>query len=169
MRTYRPSKTSIPYWRWEEAFDKFGFNDGDGIVMTEVVANRLRCAGYVVRTTVWGCHNTIIDRIERDGRSIIPDTANVGYDHPGHYLPEEVVRLLDSLHDEPQACAPDNGRRVQWADLVLLNFCRDSGGHIDDALPDLLADLMHWCRNEGRDFEQALDRARMHFEAEVQP
>lgn len=22
------------YWRWEEAFDKFGFNDGDGQVKT---------------------------------------------------------------------------------------------------------------------------------------
>ena len=27
------------YWTWEEAFDKFGFNDGDGLVMTYEVAD----------------------------------------------------------------------------------------------------------------------------------
>ena len=26
------------YWEWEDAFDKFGFEDGDGLVMTHKVA-----------------------------------------------------------------------------------------------------------------------------------
>ena len=35
-------------WSWEEAFDKFGFEDGDGLVMTDVVAAVLQDAGYSV-------------------------------------------------------------------------------------------------------------------------
>ena len=45
------------YWRWEEAFDKFGFGDGDGQVMTHVVEHVLRAAGYVVSSEPWGLHN----------------------------------------------------------------------------------------------------------------
>jgi hypothetical protein len=47
-------------WRWEEAFDKFGFGDGDGQVMTSDVAHVLRAAGYVVASAPWGLHNTTI-------------------------------------------------------------------------------------------------------------
>ena len=28
-------------WSWEEAFSKWGFNDGDGIVMTDEVAQAM--------------------------------------------------------------------------------------------------------------------------------
>ena len=35
-------------WSWEDAFEKFGFGDGEGVVMTEVVADVLRTAGYTV-------------------------------------------------------------------------------------------------------------------------
>jgi hypothetical protein len=34
-------------WRWEEAFDKFGFDDGGSLVMTDDVANVLRKAGFI--------------------------------------------------------------------------------------------------------------------------
>lgn len=34
------------HWQWEEAFDKFGFNDGDGQVETWQVADVLSKAGY---------------------------------------------------------------------------------------------------------------------------
>jgi hypothetical protein len=35
-------------WSWDEAFNKFGFGDGDGLVMTNQVADALRAAGYTV-------------------------------------------------------------------------------------------------------------------------
>ena len=35
---------AIHTWSWEEAFDKFGFNDGDGLVMTNRVVQVLRDA-----------------------------------------------------------------------------------------------------------------------------
>ena len=50
-------------WLWEEAFDKFGFGDGDGIVMTEHVANALRKHGYVVTAEPLGVHNVAITSI----------------------------------------------------------------------------------------------------------
>lgn len=83
------------HWQWEEAFDKFGFGDGDGQVMTDDVAQVLRAAGYAVAVAPWGLHNTTIYSIKRDGVELIPNTANVGYDDPRKYLPKHIVRLLD--------------------------------------------------------------------------
>ena len=83
-------------WNWSEAFDKFGFNDGDGQMMTEEVADVLRQAGYTVATTGWGLHNTVIDSITHRGRELIDfDNITFGYDEPRVYLPKSVVALLD--------------------------------------------------------------------------
>lgn len=82
-------------WNWEEAFDKFGFGDGDDIVMTEHVAEALRKVGYIVNVEAWGCHNVVITSIERRGKSLIPDNANLGYADPRDYLPARIVKFLD--------------------------------------------------------------------------
>jgi hypothetical protein len=50
-------------WNWEEAFDKLGFRDGDGLVETQTVADALMDAGYEVVVEEWGRHNTIITEI----------------------------------------------------------------------------------------------------------
>ncbi|MDX1922430.1 MAG: hypothetical protein SFW65_04815 [Alphaproteobacteria bacterium] len=84
-------------WFWEEAFDKFGFGDGDDVVMTHVVADVLGRHGYNVTITPWGMHNDIITSIlDADGIEQIPETANLGYDEPREYLPESIVKLLDT-------------------------------------------------------------------------
>jgi hypothetical protein len=83
-------------WTWEEAFNKFGFGDGNGQVMTVTVAQVLREAGYTVEFHVWGLHNVVIDSIKRDGVELIPPSANVGYDDPRKYLPRRVKRILDA-------------------------------------------------------------------------
>lgn len=82
-------------WNWEEAFDKFGFGDGDGLVMTEHVANALRYHGYAVTVEPWGCHNITIASIQLGSIEQIPDTAPVGYGNPREYLPPVIVQLLD--------------------------------------------------------------------------
>jgi hypothetical protein len=82
-------------WRWEEAFDKFGFGGGDGQVMTDMVAQVLREAGYTVETHPWGMHNVVIDSIKRNRRDLIPAGANCGYGDPRKYLPTSLLRLLD--------------------------------------------------------------------------
>ena len=83
------------HWTWEEAFDKFGFGDGDGQLMTDHVVTALEAAGYDATTSKWTLHNEIIDSITKDGVALIPPTAKLGYDDPRWYLPEDIVRLLD--------------------------------------------------------------------------
>ena len=83
-------------WKWEEAFDKFGFEDGDGLVMTEHVADALRAAGYVVIIEPWGCHNITIASIKLGKKELIPLKAKLGYDDPRTYLPKKIVGLLDA-------------------------------------------------------------------------
>lgn len=87
-------------WSWEEAFDKFGFGDGDGLVMTEVVADALRAAGCEVKVQPWGIHNVVITAISRNGTALVPESVNVGYDDPRDYLPTELVALLDEAFPE---------------------------------------------------------------------
>ncbi len=83
------------HWCWAEAFDKFGFNDGESQVEPESVADALRDAGYSVVTEPWGLHNITIMSITRDGVELIPDDITYGYDDPAGYLPKAVVELLD--------------------------------------------------------------------------
>ncbi|MGD9658487.1 MAG: hypothetical protein AB7U61_12775 [Methylocystis sp.] len=95
--TYCQSCGSRHEWRWEEAFDKFGFGDGDGLVMTDEVARILIEAGYTVTTEHWGMHNVIITSIKRSAAEQIPEKAILGYDDPRGYLPAAIVSLLDSV------------------------------------------------------------------------
>lgn len=82
-------------WFWREAFDKFGFGDGDDEVFTEVVAEVLTKEGYAVESERWGLHNTVITSIKKHGVEQIPSDAHVGYDDPRDFLPEAIVAVLD--------------------------------------------------------------------------
>ena len=95
-------------WSWEEAFQKFGFGDGDGNVFTADVAAVLRAAGYGVEHHVWGVHNDVILAITKDGANLIPPDAKVGYDNPRRYLPQPIVKLLD---EKLPSTAPANRKR----------------------------------------------------------
>jgi hypothetical protein len=59
------------FWRWEEAFDKFGFGDGDGPNETWQVEDVLNGAGYKTKIIRWTLHNTLITSIRRDGKELI--------------------------------------------------------------------------------------------------
>jgi len=86
------------HWLWEEAFDKFGFNDGDGQVETWLVEDALTDAGYEVKVDQWGIHNTIIVSIKKNADEIIPyedKEVSLGYSCPRNYLPAEIISLLD--------------------------------------------------------------------------
>lgn len=83
------------WWSWEEAFSKFGFNDGDGDVYTDEVVAVLENAGYKACAEKWGIHNVVISSIEKDGVELIPDDVGLGYGDPRKYLPAEIVTLLD--------------------------------------------------------------------------
>jgi hypothetical protein len=99
---------AIHHWKWEEAFEKFGFDDGDGIIMTDTVVATLEAAGYAVNAEPWGMHNVIITSIKRKGRELIPAKAKVGYDDPRKYLPKAVIKVLDA------AFAADSEEVAPW-------------------------------------------------------
>lgn len=93
-------------WSWEEAFDKFGFEDGDGLVMTEAVAGALRKGGYDVTVEAWGLHNIVITTIGKSGRSLISDKVNLGYDDPRKFLPKKIIALLDETFTDDTEVEP---------------------------------------------------------------
>lgn len=85
-------------YHWHEAFAKFGYDDGDGKVETLLVAKILRNAGYTVKYSRWGPHNTIIYSIQKDGVEYMPlhDTRFIiGYDDPQIYLPDSIQDVLN--------------------------------------------------------------------------
>ena len=60
-----------------------------------------------------------------------------------------------------------NDSRAEWAGAALSTFMRETGTDREDALVDLLADLIHWADRNRNDFDAALERARLHYEAET--
>ena len=101
-----PTCLSARNWSWTEAFDKFGFDDGDGLVMTHVVVKALRRAGYAVTAEPWGWHNVTITSIRLKRVQMIPEDANLGYDDPRDYLPKEIIDLLDQAFPEGEEVEP---------------------------------------------------------------
>ena len=89
------------YWEWEDAFNKFGFEDGDGLVMTHKVAEFIDSLGYEVRYETWGVHNKIIQEIKKDDKLIMDweilekKGYSLGYDSPRQYLAKDLVAALD--------------------------------------------------------------------------
>ena len=68
---------------------------------------------------------------------------------------------------------PDNAARAAWAYAAVEAFrdvCRGSPLDCEDgmqeAIGDLLANIMHLARQEGLDPEAMINTGRMHFEAE---
>ncbi len=60
-----------------------------------------------------------------------------------------------------------NDQRAAWAGCAIAAFMEATGTDAGDALPDLLADVMHWCDRQDCDFDVALERGRDHYEAET--
>jgi len=59
-----------------------------------------------------------------------------------------------------------NKDRAEWAAAALRHFQCIAGTYHDDALTDLLCDLHHWSDRENANFQNALETARMHYQAE---
>ena len=77
--------------------------------------------------------------------------------------------MTQSQHRVPAPGDPDglNHERAEWAGLALKAFIHASGTDEPESLGDLLCNLMHWSDRENFDFDAALDRARVHYEAET--
>jgi hypothetical protein len=60
-----------------------------------------------------------------------------------------------------------NDDRAEWAAAALRHFQCTTGTDYDDAIVDLMSDLMHWCDRNEADFAASLSISRMHYEAET--
>jgi hypothetical protein len=71
----------------------------------------------------------------------------------------------------PQELPPDpegmNDKRAEWAAQALAAFIERTNTDEQDAVCDLLADLIHWCDRHGIAFDDQLARARYHYDAET--
>lgn len=85
-------------WEWEEAFNKFGFDDGDGPNFTNEVVMFINYLGYLAEPENWGIHNYMIMSIlDKDGNELMDENKiRIGYDDPRDYLPPELVSKLDA-------------------------------------------------------------------------
>ncbi len=70
---------------------------------------------------------------------------------------KEMSLFIAKRTEEAAACAA----------VALKAFRRATGTDPEDAVVDLLADLMHWCLQNGQDFEKGLKRARLHVGDEL--
>lgn len=73
-------------------------------------------------------------------------------------------RIRKKLPPDPERL---NSKRAIWAGAALATFQTLTNDDDDNALKDLLADLMHYCDRNGEDFDVALDAARFHYKAET--
>jgi hypothetical protein len=62
-----------------------------------------------------------------------------------------------------------NEERALWAGLAVSAFQYETNTDDEDALADLLCDLMHWADRRAFDFDAELQRARVHYVAETAP
>lgn len=101
---------TIISWSWTEAFDKFGFDDGDGPNFTGQVADFLESLGFDVECERWGIHNIIIRHLSYNGIDLLAlpvdrdeygdgRVPELGYDNPREYLRPGLVAALDRQFD----------------------------------------------------------------------
>jgi hypothetical protein len=69
-----------------------------------------------------------------------------------------------SLPPDPEG---KNGDRAEWAAAAIRHFQCITGTDWEDAVADLLCDLMHFCDRQNFNFGKELDRARMNYKAET--
>jgi hypothetical protein len=82
-------------------------------------------------------------------------------------------KLTESAKRPPRRIADPDGQnksRAEWAKYALVAFQSQTGTDNEDAVKDLLCDLMHYCQQtDGENFEASLDAARRHYLAETTP
>lgn len=84
-------------------------------------------------------------------------------------MPQSLEKVMVTQHQKEM-----NANRATWAQSAIRAFQIETGTDWDNALPDLLCDLMHFAAcytlEDGEtkfDFDAALETARMHYHAET--
>lgn len=80
--------------------------------------------------------------------------------------PDFNLTTISRLPPDPEGM---NDNRAKWAAAAVRQFQSETGTEFDNALADLLCDLMHFADRTALDFDHELERARMHYVAETAP
>lgn len=73
-------------------------------------------------------------------------------------------RLPKQLPPDPEG---QNDDRAEWADAAIAAFRAVTGTDLEDAVSDLIADLMHWCDRHDISFSEELYRGQYHYRCET--
>jgi hypothetical protein len=80
---------------------------------------------------------------------------------------EAIAHAAPGANWNPIDVDGQNEKRAKWAKAALQTFMQQTGVDYEDALGDLLCDLIHLADREPFDFDAALERARSHHAAET--
>ena len=69
-----------------------------------------------------------------------------------------------SLPPDPEGM---NETRAGWADDCIALFMGATRTDREDALSDLLCNMMHWCDRNNQSFDKELERANLHYDEET--
>lgn len=94
----------------------------------------------------------------------VKDYDNIEADEQAAAEQEDGITRPSPLPPDPEGM---NDKRSAWAAKAIAAFQQETGVEDEDALADLLADLMHWADRSNYDFDATMDRARFHYIAET--
>lgn len=80
--------------------------------------------------------------------------------HMSKKMRQSVKPRKSKLPPDPEGM---NDRRAAWADSALASFSADTGSGRDEAIGDLICNLIHWCDRNNFDFDSVLVRARNYY------
>lgn len=64
--------------------------------------------------------------------------------------------------------SPTNDDRADWAEMALKTFRAHTGAEDEEAIADLVCDLLHLAARRGQDVDTVLFRAKYNFDAEIE-
>jgi len=148
-------------WRWTDAFMKYGFEDGDGHVMTYEVCEFLNYAGYKAEPAAWGAHNVVIAKLEKTRALILKDRdirrTEVLAGRQKAFQKMQRIHVWQNWLDE-QRC-----RSYRDSDSDTRQWCeRRDRWDVTKARPPLFGsiDITFYGVDEARDVRQILDDRR---------
>ena len=129
-----------------------------------VIVHLYAKGGYEVYAPVAGASLSVQETLDALDRIAVSNPAPLSVDRPV----EEMLQPqpAGSLPPDPEG---QNNNRAWWAQAAIAAFRHATRTDPEDALPDLLCDLMHWADRYGQSFDVMLDRARQSYEEETMP